>query len=125
METNKPVVIKRLPAAMHAAGAKAFYTEVQPLLRTDRPQLVFDLSQTERLDVAGVEILLRCMREAMRRDGDIKLAALSPAAATVLELTRAERLFEIYETSTDAVRSYSVFLPSTIRRAQHPQPLAA
>jgi hypothetical protein len=38
-------------------------------------------------------------------------------------LTRAERLFEIYNTSTDAVRSYSVFMPSTIRRT--PQPLAA
>jgi anti-sigma B factor antagonist len=123
METSKPVVIKRLPAAMNFAGARKFYSEVLPLLRTDRPQLVFDLSQTERLDVAGVEVLLRCMREAMRRDGDIKLAALSPAAATVLELTRAERLFEIYNTSTDAVRSYSVFMPSTIRRT--PQPLAA
>jgi anti-sigma B factor antagonist len=125
METSKPVVIKRLPAAMNVAGAKQFYSEVQPLLRTDRPQLVFDLSQTERLDVAGVEVLLRCMREAMRRDGDIKLAALSPVAETVLELTRADRLFEIYHTSTDAVRSYSVFLPSTIRRSQLPQPLAA
>ena len=125
METSKPVVIKRLPASMNSAGAKQFYAEVHPLLRTDRPQLVFDLSQTERLDVAGVEVLLRCMREAMRRDGDIKLAALSPVAETVLELTRADRLFEIYHTSTDAVRSYSVFLPSTIRRSQLPQPLAA
>ena len=125
METNKPVVIKRLPAEMNSAGARKFYAEIQPLLRSDRPQLVFDLSQTERLDVAGVEILLRCMREVMRRDGDIKLAALSPTAETVLELTRAERLFEIYATSTDAVRSYSVFMPSSIRRSHLPQPVAA
>jgi anti-sigma B factor antagonist len=125
METSKPVVIKRLPAAMNSAGARQFYSEVKPLLRSDRPQLVFDFAQTERLDVAGVEILLRCMREAMRRDGDIKLAALSPVAATVLELTRADRLFEIYETSTDAVRSYSVFLPSTFRRPHPSRPIAA
>jgi anti-sigma B factor antagonist len=116
METNKPVVIKRLPANLDNGGARRFYADVEPLLRSDRPQLVFDLSLVERLDVSGVEVLLRCMREVMRRDGDLKLAALSSSAATVLELTRADRLFEIYETSTDAARSYSCFLPRSIRR---------
>ena len=118
METNKPVVVKRLPPSMDASGARLFFSDVEPLLRSDRPQLVFDLSQVERLDVSGVETLLRCMREVMRRDGDLKLAALSAQAATVLELTRTDRLFEIYETSTDAARSYSCFLPRSIRRFQ-------
>ena len=121
METNKPVVIKRLPAQMDNGGARRFYEDVEPLLRSDRPQLVFDLSQVERLDVSGVETLLRCMREVMRRDGDLKLAAVSPQASTVLELTRTDRLFEIYDTSTDAARSYSCFLPKSIRRPL-PQP---
>jgi anti-anti-sigma factor len=125
METNKPVVIKRLPAVMNNGGAKKFFSEVLPLLRSDRPQLVFDLSQVTEIDVAGVEVLLRCMREVMRGDGDLKLASLSAPAATVLELTRADRLFEIYETSTDAVRSYSVFIPNTIRRTPATQPPVA
>ena len=42
----------------------------------------------------------------MTRDGDLKLASLSPQAAMVLELTRTDRLFEIYETSTEAARSF-------------------
>ena len=125
METNKPVVIKRLPTNMDTSGARRFYADVEPLLRSDRPQLVFDLSQVERLDVSGVETLLRCMREVMRRDGDLKLAAVSPQAGTVLELTRTDRLFEIYETSTDAARSYSCFLPKSIRRVVQQQNLAA
>jgi anti-sigma B factor antagonist len=116
METNKPVVIKRLPHSMDNNGARRFYEDVEFLLHSDRPQLVFDLSQVERLDVSGVETLLRCMREAMRRDGDVKLSGVSPQASTVLELTRTDRLFEIYETSTDAARSYSCFLPKSIRR---------
>src|SRR5262245_6954684 len=116
METNKPVVIKRLPASMDNSGARQFYADVEALLHSDRPQLVFDLSLVERLDVSGVETLLRCMREVMRRDGDLKLASVSAQANTVLELTRTDRLFEIYETSTDAARSYSCFLPKSIRR---------
>jgi hypothetical protein len=31
-------------------------------------------------------------------------------------MTRTDRLFEIYETSTDAARSFSFFLPNTMRQ---------
>ena len=47
--------------------------------------------------------------------GDVKLAALSEQAAAILELTRTERLFEIFETSSDAVRSFTYFLPNAMR----------
>ena len=69
-----------------------------------------------RLDSAGVDMLLRCMSEAMKHDGDVKLAAPSPEALVVLELTRTGRLFEIYENATDAARSYSSFLPNVLRQ---------
>jgi anti-sigma B factor antagonist len=121
METNKkdrsrPVVVKRMPERMDLPNSRRFLSEVQPLLNADRPQIVFDLSSVRRLDAAGVETLLRCMNLAMRHDGDVKLAALSPKSAVVLELTRAERLFEIYESSTDAARSFTYFLPNTLRQ---------
>jgi anti-sigma B factor antagonist len=117
METSsRPVVVKRVPERVNARTAREFLREVEPLLSIDRPQLVFDLSDVLQLDAAGVEMLLRCMSEAHKRDGDLKLAALSEQAAVVLELTRTERLFEIYETSVDAVRSFSGFLPNAMRQ---------
>lgn len=61
-------------------------------------------------------MLLQCMTDASRRDGDLKLASLSPHASVVLELTRTDRLFEIYETATDAVKSFSSFLPNAVRQ---------
>lgn len=130
METNsRPVVVKRVPARVDGRTAREFLRDVQPFLSTDRPQLVFDLSQVQRLDAAGVEMLLRCMSEAHKRDGDLKLAALSTQAAVVLELTRTERLFEIYDSSTDAIRSFSGFLPNAMRLQlmdrRHPPATAA
>jgi len=117
METSsKTVVVKRLPQRLNLRAAREFLEDVQPALDVDRPQLVFDLSQVQQLDAAGVEALLYCMSEAHKRDGDLKLAALSPQAAVMLELTRTERLFEIYETSADAVRSFSGFLPNAMRQ---------
>ena len=115
METSRPVVVKRMPAQVDRFHSREFLREVQPFLKADRPQLVFDLALVKQLDAAGIDMLLHCMTEASRRDGDLKLAALSPEAAVVLELTRTARLFEIYETSTDAARSFTSFLPNWVR----------
>lgn len=116
METSRPVLVKRVPENMNQREAQKFLADVRPLLNADRPQLVFDLSQVRQLDVAGIEVLMQCMSMAMRKDGDLKLASLSDHAAIVLELTRTDRMFEIYDTSTDAARSYSSFLPNMLRR---------
>jgi anti-sigma B factor antagonist len=117
METDsRPVVVKRMPERVNARTAHEFWNDVQPFLTADRPQLVFDLSPVMQLDAAGVEVLLRCMSEAHKRDGDLKLASPSDQAWVVLELTRTERLFEIYETPVDAVRSFSGFLPNAMRQ---------
>lgn len=119
METSRPVIVKRIPERLNMKQARKFQQEVRPFLQSDRPQLVFDLSQVKQMDAAGVDMLLTCMSEAMRRDGDLKLAGLSPQAAIVLELTRTDRLFEIYDNSTDAVRSYSSFLPNMLKQFYH------
>jgi anti-sigma B factor antagonist len=116
METiSRPVVVKRMPEKMNLKQARKFQQEVQPFVNSDRPQIVFDMSQVRHIDAAGVDVLLQCMRAAVKHDGDLKLAALSPQAAVVLELTRTGRMFEIYENSTAAVKSFSSFLPNAMR----------
>ncbi len=116
METSRPVVVKRVPEKLNLRQARQFQREVKPFLSVDRPQLVFDLSAVRQLDSAGVDMLLQCMAQASRRDGDLKLASLSPQASVILELTRTDRLFEIYETAADAVKSFSSFLPNAVRQ---------
>ncbi len=120
--SSRPVVVKRMPEQMNLKQARKFLKEVQPFLVSDRPQIVFDMSQVRRIDAAGVDVLLRCMREALKHDGDLKLASVSPQAEVVLELTRTGRLFEIYENSPAAVKSFSCFLPNAIRNF-YSQPL--
>jgi anti-sigma B factor antagonist len=124
METSRPVVVKHLPERVNQKHARLFFREVQPLITADRPQVVFDLSAVQQLDAAGVDMLLQCMSQIMKRDGDLKLAAVSPHAAVILELTRTDRLFEIYRSTADAIRSFSRFLPSAMRHQPFGQPPA-
>jgi anti-sigma B factor antagonist len=101
--------VKQLPESVSLGQAQQLYQELAPLLDGDRPCLVFDFSEVRQLDSAGIEMLLRCMEEAMKRNGDVKLAAVSPQVAIVLELTRVDRLFEIFEKPSDAVESFHRF----------------
>ena len=85
---SRPVVVKRMPETMNLKQARNFLKEVEPFLNADRPQLVFDMSQVRHIDAGGVDVLLQCMRDIIKHDGDLKLASVSQQAAVVLELTR-------------------------------------
>lgn len=113
---NRPVVVKRIPSRLIARQARAFIQEMDKIVNSDRPQLVFDCSQVMQIDAAGVEMLLHCLSRAIRHDGDLKLAGVSPQMEIVLQMTRTDRLFEMYDTATDAVLSFSRFLPSAVKR---------
>ena len=118
---RRPVVVKRLPEKMNLKQARNFLKEVEPFLNADRAQLVFDMSQVRHIDAGGIDVLLQCMREVIKHDGDLKLASVSPQAAVVLELTRTGRLFEIFDNSTQAVKSFSSFLPNAMKH-YYPHP---
>jgi anti-sigma B factor antagonist len=112
---SRPVVVKRMPETLNLKQARNFLKEVEPFLNSDRPQLVFDMSRVRHIDAGGIDVLLQCMREVIKHDGDLKLASVSPQAAVVLELTRTGRLFEIYDNSTQAAKSFSSFLPNAVK----------
>ncbi len=111
MLTSGPVVVMQVPEELNAAEARTFMEELAPLLEANRPRIVLDCSQVRSVDSAGVEALLECLEETLKRDGDLKLAALSSEAEVILELMRVARVFETFRNCEEAVRSFSA-LPS-------------
>ena len=75
-------------------------------MNVDRPSLVLDCSRVRLMDTSAVHLLLCCLEEAMKRNGDVKLAAVPAGATAVLELSGIDRLFEIYDTPAEAVSSF-------------------
>ena len=106
MQASYPVIVMEVPATLNHIESQAFFMELQPLLENDRPRIVLDCSQLQHVDSAGIEVLLQCIDEAMKRDGDVKLASVSPASAAILELMRVDRLFEMFDTAEEATRSF-------------------
>jgi anti-sigma B factor antagonist len=106
MKTSSRVFVKRLPNKLGFPGVSDLWNELAPQLRMDNPKIVFDCADVRQIDSAGADLLLRCMEEVMKQDGDLKLASVSPEAAVILKLTRMDRVFEIFETVTDAIVSF-------------------
>jgi anti-sigma B factor antagonist len=119
MNISGPVLVIQLPEEMTQSGARTFNEEMKLLLDADRPRIVLDCSEMRNIDSAGVGSLLYCMEEAMKRNGDLKLAAVSPQLETILELMRVARLFEVFETPEAATRSFQT-LPMPV--PADPQP---
>jgi len=109
MPNCRTVVVKELPESVTLHHIPDLCREIVPLARVDWPCLVFDFSNVRELDRAGVEVLLLTMEEAVKRNGDLKLAAVPPQIVVILELTRVDRLFEIFDTCAEAVDSFHSF----------------
>jgi len=103
---ERPVTVLNLPEKLVRGQAHIFFGEIQNFLKAERPRVIFDFSAVKQLDSAGVAMLLNSAEEVMKRNGDLKLAAVSAASLTVLELTRVDGLFEIFDNSTEAVESF-------------------
>jgi anti-sigma B factor antagonist len=106
MISGKPVVVKQLPEKLSVEQGRVFFLEVEPILKADRPRVVLDCSRVRQLDSAGIQVLLHCLEEAMKRNGDVKLAGVPAAAAAILELTKVASLFEAFDNANDAVNSF-------------------
>jgi anti-anti-sigma regulatory factor len=100
------VTVKRLPESLSVRQRWIFIREFENHMKADRPRIVLDCSNMRELDRAVVHLLLRCLEEALKRNGDVKLAAVPHRAKATLELTGIGRLFEIFETTADAVSSF-------------------
>jgi anti-sigma B factor antagonist len=112
----RPIVVKQLPETLSVEQSRLLFFEVEPSLKTDRPRLVLDCSRVRKLDSAGIQVLLLCLEEAMKRNGDVKLAAIPAVAAEILELTRVDGLFEAFESVRDAVDSFHQFPVYTLEQ---------
>lgn len=102
----RPVTVMQLPEQSGAKERRSFLRELERRLNTERPYLVLDCSNVVQMDNSTVHLLVCCLEEAMKRNGDVKLAGVPFMTELVPGLTGTSRLFEIFETTADAVNSF-------------------
>jgi anti-anti-sigma factor len=103
------VAVEQLPETLSEKQGRRFLCALEGSINIDRPSVVLDCSKVRRMDGPAINLLLCCLEEAMKRNGDVKLAAVSQEARSILKLTGVDRLFEIFDTNAEAVSSFRRF----------------
>ena len=107
---HNAVTVTRLPETLNKKQEQNLLRELRPGLIVNRPCLVFDCSNLRHLDRTTLHLLLYCLEEAMKRNGDVRLAGLSPETTSLLRSMGVDRLFRIFDLSADAERSFNRYL---------------
>ena len=126
MQMQSAIMIK-LPEAFGGKEARRLGRELKN--RMDAPRIVVDFSRVREMDLAGLEGLLDCMETVAKNDGALQLGAMSPEAATFLELTRMDQLFNRFPVFDASASMSSEFAGDTediaADKVVQTQPLAA
>ena len=72
----------------------------------DVVNFVVDLSEVDFMDSAGLGALIATLKNVSERGGDMKIANLQKKPRMVFEITRAHKVFDIYDSVNDAIQAY-------------------
>jgi len=106
MAIRRLVTVEQLPEAINEEQGRRFLSKVLLRMGDRRPGLVLDCSGLSQMNKPMLHLLLSCLEEAMKRNGDARLAAVSPSAHATLKVIGADRLFQIFPSNADAVKSF-------------------
>jgi anti-anti-sigma factor len=94
--SDRLVLSPQVPLVAGGA-AEACEKDIQELFRRGQRNLVVDMSGVATIDSAGIRALVRGHTTAQRLRGALRLAAVRPAVAALLEASRLNSIFDTYD----------------------------
>ena len=104
-QSDNITVVTPLEEHLDASNVEEFKRDITPVLEA-HSRVVFDMSQLQFMDSAGLGALLSCLRRLSDSGGDLKLYGMSKPVRAVVQITRMHRIFDIFETKEEALSAF-------------------
>jgi anti-anti-sigma factor len=88
-------------------GMEQLLETANEFVRQGERNLLFNMSEVSFVDSAGLGVLVKCNNTVVESGGRIKLVNVSSRIRDLLRITNLNRLFEVFDDETEAVRSCS------------------
>jgi anti-sigma B factor antagonist len=88
-------------------GDVVLRSRVNKLVDQGRVKILLDLRNVIYVDSCGVGVLIAKYVSARRKGGDVRLMHLSPRCQRVMAISKLLGVFEIFESESDAVASFT------------------
>ena len=105
---KRNVSVHQIPSNISSISQIALIHALEMSVENGHPRFVLDCSRLENVGSAEMHLLLCCLEQAMKNNGDVRLAGLPPQAKVALHEAGISRLFEFFETTEHTVRSYQL-----------------
>lgn len=105
-EKQGSVAVLTLQGRLDAEASLELREYVDELAEDGTIMLVLGMGELDFVDSSGLGVLVACLRRVAQDGGDLRLADLTIQFKSVLELTRLDRLFKIFDKPNLAVASF-------------------
>ncbi|QSH41985.1 STAS domain-containing protein [Lentisphaerota bacterium ZTH] len=97
----------KITGRLDAANAGILKSEFMEASRNNS-KFIFDLSEMEYIDSTGLGSMVSCLKSIIDKEGFLKLAGLRDKPRMIFEITRAYRIFDIYDSMESAVEACNI-----------------
>ena len=91
---------------LDARSAMGLKLALNEKIEAGNVRILVDLSEVPYVDAAGLGVLVSGFKNATRQSGDLRLCGLQPDVKSLFELTRLNKVFQIFEDSSSALASF-------------------
>jgi anti-sigma B factor antagonist len=76
------------------------------LTKSEHKAILVDLNKVKYMDSSGIATLVEALQQVGKYHGKLKLTNLREAVKDVFELSRLDKVFDIYQNKEDALKSF-------------------
>lgn len=80
--------------------------QIDEALKSRPANIVINMQSVIFMDSSGLSLLVVALKKARERQGDLRLCCLQQPVRMVLELTRLDKVFEIFATEAEAIQAF-------------------
>src|ERR1700740_2918258 len=103
MTAKEPVIVRELPEVRSRLRRKSFLADIKEVAENSyRPRLIVDMSKAKEIEPDSIDLLLECVAAMEHADGRVAVAAASPEAEVILELTRLNSVVDMFPSVSEA-----------------------
>ena len=99
------VAIVKISGRLDASNSKDFKEKFQSYLEECK-KFVFDMEEMEFLDSTGLGAIISSLKNASESGGDIYIANLQPKPKMLFEITRAHKIFDVFDDVKSAISAF-------------------
>jgi anti-sigma B factor antagonist len=88
-------------------GASALRETIRGLVAKDQKKVILNLGEVSYIDSSGIGELVSGFTTVTNHGGVLKLLGLTKRVQDLLQITKLYTVFDVYDTETSAVRSFS------------------